>query len=293
MRPSAAPVSAARGHVLAHLTAPEAAARLAAGTCVLWPMGSLETHGPHAPMGDHLLAEAIARRMAEAAGALGADALVAPALPFGGDDVFAGVPGAVALSPATLEAVVAETLDALLAGGARRVVVVNGHGGSVPAIEAAQRRVLRARGALVPALHLWRIAAAALPALGADPRAAGHGGDPVWSAALHLLPDACRPDLARPAVTPPPVLGLPVAGFGAVTLEGAEVALPLGIEAIAPGGAAAADPARGSAELGARIVAHLAGIGGRLVRHLADLDAAAAAGPDPVPGDGAGGGAGG
>ena len=51
-------------HEIARLTFPEVAARIAAGACVLLPMGSLETHGPQAPMGDFLMASEIARRIA-------------------------------------------------------------------------------------------------------------------------------------------------------------------------------------------------------------------------------------
>ena len=49
---------------IAKLTAPEVAARIAAGAPVVLPMGSLETHGPQAPMGDFLVAAEIARRIA-------------------------------------------------------------------------------------------------------------------------------------------------------------------------------------------------------------------------------------
>ncbi len=222
-------------------------------------------------MGDFLLADAIAARIAEAATAAGAEVLVAPAIPFGGEDFFQFVPGAVALSTPTLTAVLEETLHAFLRHGVRRLLIVNGHGGSVPAIEAAQR-AMRARhdGAIVPALHLWRIAGAALGTLGADPRAAGHGGDPVWSVALHLFPELCRPDRAAPGAAPAEFLGLPVSGFGALRFEGAEIAAALRIEEIAPGGVQAADPRAGSAEVGARIVDHLAGLGARLLLHLKD-----------------------
>ena len=77
------------------------ARRRAAGAAVIFPMGSLETHGPQAPMGDFLLAEALADRMAAAAAAQGTDALVLPAIPFGGVDYFSYVPGGIVLSPAT------------------------------------------------------------------------------------------------------------------------------------------------------------------------------------------------
>lgn len=253
---------------LAELPAPEAAARLAGGAFLLLPMGSTETHGPQAPMGDYLLAEAIAVRIAAAATDAGAEALVAPVLPFGGADFFQHVPGAVALSTPTLAAVLEETLGLWARQGLRRILIVNGHGGSIPAIEMAQRATRDRNGLLVPALHLWRVAGAALPPLGTDPRAAGHGGDPVWSVTLHLRPDLCRPDRAAPRRPAAPVLGLPVAGFGALRFEDAEIAVPLAIEEIAPGGVAAEDPRAGSAEAGARIVDHLVGLGARLLVHL-------------------------
>ncbi|WP_343897375.1 creatininase family protein, partial [Craurococcus roseus] len=116
-------------HRVAELTAPEAAERLAAGACAILPMGSLETHGPHAPMGDYLLADALCVMMAERAAGLGADALALPPVPFGGEDFFNAVPGAVSLPLPLVQAVVEETAEALLRNGARRILVVNGHGG--------------------------------------------------------------------------------------------------------------------------------------------------------------------
>ncbi|MFN7001374.1 MAG: creatininase family protein, partial [Elioraea tepidiphila] len=66
--------------------------------------------------------------------ALGADALVAPVLPFGGEDYFGTVPGGIALSHATLLAVIREMLERLLAHGLDRILIVNGHGGNTHAI---------------------------------------------------------------------------------------------------------------------------------------------------------------
>ncbi len=233
---------------IAELTAPEVAARIGAGAVVLLPMGSTETHGPAAPMGDYLLAERIALLAA-----VRADALVAPALPFGGEDFFAGVPGGVALTHATLSALLREVLGGLIAGGARRVLIINGHGGNIPAIEENQRRIRQAHGLLLPALHLWREATALLPALGADAAATGHGGNPVLSVALHLLPELCRPATLAPRAPGGTLLGQPVAGFGGVKLGGVTIGVPTLINDIAPGGTQAADPRSANAALGARI----------------------------------------
>ena len=259
-------------HRIAELTAPEAAERLAAGACALLPMGSLETHGPHAPMGDFLLAEAIGLRVAERAAGQGADALVLPPIPFGGEDFFDAVPGGVSLSLPLLQGIVEETADALFRNGARRMLVVNGHGGSVPAVEAAARALRRRRGALVPALHLWRAATALHAELGGGPGSLGHGGDPVWSVALHLRPDLCRPERAAlppRGKAPSPILGLPVSGFGAVRCGEVEFAVPTEVEEAAPGGVApATDPRAGSAEHGARIVERLVAAGAAMVIQL-------------------------
>ena len=255
-------------HRIAELTAPEVAGRLAAGAGVLLPMGSLETHGPQAPMGDFLLAEAIADRIAAAAHARGTDALVLPAIPFGGEDFFSLVPGGVVLTPGLLQAVVEEVCGNLLRTGARRILVVNGHAGSIAPVEAAARAIRRRHGVLVPALHLWRVAGALHAELGGSPESLGHGGDPVWSVALHLRPELCRPERARAREPVPDILGLPVAGFGALRCAGVEIAVPTEVEEVAPGGVACADARPGSAEHGARLVARLVEAGAAMLAQL-------------------------
>lgn len=248
---------------IAALPAPEVAARVASGHAVILPLGSTETHGPALPMGDYVLAEAVACRIAVEAG----DALVAPSLPFGGADFFRGVPGGAALFPATLAAVVTEVLEALREGGATRLLVLNGHGGNIGAIEAAQRR-LRAAGMLVPAFHIWRNAAAWHAEDGGSAAALGHGGDPVASVALHLFPGLCVPSRLGPGAAPGAAFGLPATGFGTVRAGGAEFALPLEIGEIAPGGVQAADARGASAELGARLVARMARAGAAMLEAM-------------------------
>lgn len=161
-------------HAIARLRAPEVATRLAAGAALILPMGSTETHGPAAPMGDYLLAEAIAMQAARALAVQGDDALVAPGIAFGGEDFFAGVPGAIALSPATLTALTLECLEALHRGApGARLLVVNGHGGNIASIDTAQRAMRARHGVVLPALHLWREAAGLLKAWGRRRRPPG------------------------------------------------------------------------------------------------------------------------
>lgn len=255
---------------LAELTSGEAKTRLSNRPTILLPMGSLEDQGPHAPMGDYLLADAIAHRIAGRAVALGADALVAPVLPFGGEDYFGTVPGGIALSHATLLAVIREMLARLLAHGLDRVLIVNGHGGNVHAIHEATMAVKHADGTLIPSLYIWRNLYAAWPKLsGADTAGRmGHGADPVWSVALALFPDLCRPDMIPEPVPPSSIQGLAVTGLGAVRFEEIELGLPIEYDLAAPNGVLAGDPRRGDAALGERAVAWLAEQGARLIVHL-------------------------
>jgi creatinine amidohydrolase len=255
-------------HRIAELRAPEVAERIQGGAAVILPLGSLETHGPQAPMGDFMLAEVIADSIAAAAADNGADTLVLPALPFGGEDFFAGVPGGISLSTPVLQSVIEETIAGLVRNGVRRILIVNGHGGNIPAVEAATRRAREVHDVIIPALHLWKVAGAWQEELGGEAAALGHGGDPVWSVALFLAPELCRPERARPREARRPFRGLEVTGFGTVRCQGVEFAMPIQVGEIAPGGVACEDSRGGSAAHGAAIVKRLVEAGAAMLLHL-------------------------
>lgn len=257
-------------HRIAELTAPEVASRFAAGAVAILPMGSLETHGPALPMGDYLVAEEIACRIAAAAYAKGADALVAPAIPFGGEDFFAGVAGGITLSVATLTAVIEEMAEAFIKIGTRRIMIVNGHAGTIAPADAAARSMRHRHGVIIPALHLWREAGKLHGELGGQPITFGHGGDPVASVTMALKPELCRPEAARPRDATGPYLGVPPTGFGAIRAHGVEFAVPMWVEEVAPGGVAAPDPRGANAAHGARIVEQLVAAGASICAQLRD-----------------------
>lgn len=257
-------------HRIAELTAPEVASRFAAGAVAILPMGSLETHGPALPMGDYLVAEEIACRIAASAYAKGADALVAPAIPFGGEDFFAGVAGGITLSVATLTAVIEEMAEAFIKIGTRRIMIVNGHAGTIAPADAAARSMRHRHGVIIPALHLWREAGKLHGELGGQPITFGHGGDPVASVTMALKPELCRPEKARPREATGPYLGVPPTGFGAIRAHGVEFAVPMWVEEVAPGGGAAPDPRGANAAHGARMVEQLVAAGASICAQLRD-----------------------
>ncbi len=241
---------------------------------ILLPMGSHEDQGPHAPMGDYLLAEKIAELAAIRATKAGTRTLVAPVLPFGGADWFGSMTGGIAISQATLTTVIAEMVDSLHRNGLTRLIVINGHGGNVGPISEVARELYLREQIVLPSLYLWRIGYGLLPSIvGAEKAAAvsGHGADPLTSIGLHLFPELIRKDLI-PGGKPlkrDPILDLPFTGLGTASFEGAEVAMPNEYDEVYNLGVAKGDPKLCSAETGAALTEKLTEICARFIAHFA------------------------
>ena len=92
------------------------------------PLGSTEQHAYLSLATDSILAERVAIEAAEPLGVL-----VFPVLAYGLTPHFRAYPGSVTLSETTFLSVVRELLDSIAAGGFRRILIVNGHGGNEPA----------------------------------------------------------------------------------------------------------------------------------------------------------------
>jgi creatinine amidohydrolase len=114
--------------LMAELSWPEFAARIASGAPVFIPLGATEQHGPHLPLGvDVYLPTAIASRVAGEVGGI-----VAPTIPYGyksqprsgGGERF---PGTTGLDAQTFALVLRDVIRGLGYHGARRLVVFNGH----------------------------------------------------------------------------------------------------------------------------------------------------------------------
>jgi creatinine amidohydrolase len=256
------------------ITGGEAREILGSNPVILLPMGSHEDQGPHAPMGDYLLAEKIAELAAIRASGAGVRTLVAPVLPFGGADWFGSMRGGIAISQATLTAVIAEMVASLHRNGLTRLVVINGHGGNVgPIAEVARDLYLRQR-IVLPSLYLWRIAYGMLPGIVGPEQSAkvsGHGADPLTSIGLHLFPELMRPDrVPEPtSLKRDPVLDLPFTGLGTASFEGAEVGLPNDYEEVYTQGVGKGDPKLCSEKTGVALTEKLTDVCARFIAHFA------------------------
>lgn len=130
---------------LDELTSPQLAALRERRPVALWPVGAVEPHGPHAPLGtDTLISVGICERAAQRLG----DTVVLPPLQFGVTRFGAAFAGAIGISEATLRAVVLDVAAAVAAQGFRRLAIVNSH------FEPEQVSTLRAAAQEAGALYL-------------------------------------------------------------------------------------------------------------------------------------------
>jgi creatinine amidohydrolase len=128
---------------LAELTSPQLEKLV--DPVALWPVGAVEPHGPHAPLGTDTL---ISVGMCERAAARLDNAVVLPPLPFGVTRYGAAFAGAIGISEHTVRAVVLDVAKSVADNGFRRLVIVNNH------FEPEQVATLRAAAEEAGALYL-------------------------------------------------------------------------------------------------------------------------------------------
>jgi creatinine amidohydrolase len=100
----------------------------ASNTLVILPVGVVEEHGPHLPLGlDSFAAEVYAEAAAPHLEENGYQAVIAPTIPYGVAYQALDFPGTLTLQPETLRFLVADIGRSLARHGLGRLVVLNGH----------------------------------------------------------------------------------------------------------------------------------------------------------------------
>ncbi|MEZ4297876.1 MAG: creatininase family protein [Polyangiaceae bacterium] len=118
-------------------------ALLSAGlpVAVLLPVGSVEPHGPHLPLGtDTIISEGAADRATALLAEQGISAVLAPPVPYGVTDFAEGFAGAISVPADALTGFLRAVVSAYLKAGFAHVCLVNNH--LEPAHDAAVRAVL-------------------------------------------------------------------------------------------------------------------------------------------------------
>jgi len=205
---------------LAELRWPEAAGV----DLLVVPVGSTEQHGPHLPLAtDAIVAAAVAERLVAALVEDGVGAVLGPTVPYGASGEHEGFPGTVSIGHGALRALLVELVRSASAW-APRTLLVNGHGGNAPTLDA-----------VVALLESEGRPTAWLPCgvRGAD----AHAGRAETSLLLQLRPDLVALDAAEPGAVEP-IAGL----LPRLRAEGVRAVAPNGVLGD-PTGASAAEGA--------------------------------------------------
>jgi len=132
----------------------EVASRLTTTDLAIVPVGAIEPHGHHAPLGtDTFIAAEIAERLAGAT-----NALVFPPIPLGAMNVvydFRDLPGTISIEPRLLIDVYVNIGVELGRSGFRRIVFVNGHAGNAPILGIVAYQIREKAGVQVGILEWW------------------------------------------------------------------------------------------------------------------------------------------
>lgn len=95
---------------------------------LLLPIGAVEAHGPHLPLGtDDIIAQAMARSAAELLAEAGFAPVILPALSYTAATFAVAFPGTVSVQPATVAAGVADIGRAAARHGFRALAIANAH----------------------------------------------------------------------------------------------------------------------------------------------------------------------
>ena len=195
---------------------------------VVIPVGSLENHGLHMPLGtDFLIPDEIARLLDQRS-----NLLIAPTLNYGATDDLTGFPGTVSIGTEGLIMLLRAICDQLYRHGFRHFIILNGHGGNTAAIQAVGSHLYR-KGAYLAILNWWLMAGQLNPEW-----AGGHGGGEETAAVMAVDPELIKREYLDAPEGIRNDLGdaLPYDAWANIRYKGATVTVPRSIRDITENG---------------------------------------------------------
>ena len=146
--------------------------------------GALEAHGTHLPLAtDAILPMYLAEKVAEKT-----NALVLPAIPFGDSWDFNNFSGTISVDPQVLSQFYTSVMKGVFKHRFRYLVVLNGHGGNVPALKMAAKAATETGNCVVIIVNWWRDLAENARKI-AEETPGGHAAEDETSEVMHVRPD--------------------------------------------------------------------------------------------------------
>jgi len=175
---------------------------------VVIPVGSLEKHGPHLPLGtDALTVYKVALKASEIE-----PCIVLPPLFYSYVADMRQFPGAINVREDLLLNLLENICEEVYRNGFKKIVILNGHGGNVSLLRlfAASRLTRRTNYSLYVLAEPWAFEQKVLQEV-KETEEIGHACEIETSFMLYLYPELCKMERAKPAKTKTrPLSGLPV-----------------------------------------------------------------------------------
>lgn len=211
---------------LSHMTWPQAEKYFSENDTVLLSVGSIECHGKHLPLGTDTL---IPQKLLEMIEPM-TDVAIAPIIPFGACDSQTDYPGTVSLGSELLYQIFSKLTDGLIAHGAKRFAILNGHGGNVSALDRVSMDLFR-KGCVCAELNWWLMAWDLNPAW-----KGGHGGAEETAGILAVDPKLVDWNAVEDLKLIPASDEIPSLGFKNVSYKGVQIPMPRPVTMITDNG---------------------------------------------------------
>lgn len=178
---------------------------------VVIPVASMENHGPHLPTGvDIYLSSEIARRAAERT--TGVPVIVTPAVWSGLAEMHMSLGGTVTLDLDTMHAVLRCLCGSAVRQGFRRVLLLNGHGGNIGALQAITNELGARFDIAIATTSYWMLAADAFADILEDQSSLEHACEGETSMMMRLRPELPLASAFRNAIGPTTPTSAEIAG---------------------------------------------------------------------------------
>lgn len=199
---------------LSNITWPKAQEYFKSNDMVLISIGSIECHGRHNPLGtDTIIPDFLLEKIEEKS-----DVLIAPTIPYGSCQSLAPYPGTIDIDADILYQFFRQILLSLYNHGARKFVILNGHGGNIKTIERLGLE-FEQKGCLIAMLNWWLMAWDMNPAW-----KGGHGGGEETAAILGIDPTLVdKSEIGGPLQLKDLTENLKATGFRSVEYKGVSI----------------------------------------------------------------------
>lgn len=167
---------------------------------ILIPVGAVENHGPHLPLGtDSMIGDETCRRAALALKKDGIEVAIAPTIPFGISMHHMCFPGTIDVRSEVLTGLVMDVCTSMIKHGFKKLIVVPSHFNNIEPCEVAVREIARQNPNVKTVVITWlrlayshprarNLLKSERPYLGGE----GHAGEKETSCMLTLHPSLVR-----------------------------------------------------------------------------------------------------